>query len=228
MQIISCLDDHSATTRSITCQVLEKLLTLCKDHYNGRYSRKNAQVVTNLQQTCSNAVPTTYQQVVFALLVPSLLTSCYHTRKNLASCSKSANKQVNTLCSHVTLFCSQVVIKFGTSCSQLVTILMALSDLLQCCSNTSEQSWYNNIVTTLCRQPCNILVISWLYIWDLLQVVPTTCYHPAIQRFVNKLRVITLYTRKNSQVVTGLQTSCYKSANKPSTSCVRTACSQLL
>jgi hypothetical protein len=37
---------------------------------------KNAQVVTNLQQTCSNAVPTTCQQDVFALLVPSLLTSC--------------------------------------------------------------------------------------------------------------------------------------------------------
>ncbi|CAB3999599.1 dynein assembly factor 5, axonemal-like, partial [Paramuricea clavata] len=33
-QIISCLDDHSPTTRSITSQVLEKLLTLCKDHYN--------------------------------------------------------------------------------------------------------------------------------------------------------------------------------------------------
>jgi hypothetical protein len=39
-------------------------------------TRKNAQVVTNLQQTCSNAVPTTCQQDVFALLVTSLLTSC--------------------------------------------------------------------------------------------------------------------------------------------------------
>jgi hypothetical protein len=39
---------------------------------NLRYTRKNAQVVTNLQQTCSNAVPTTYQQDVLALLVPSL------------------------------------------------------------------------------------------------------------------------------------------------------------
>jgi hypothetical protein len=34
-------------------------------------------------------------------------------------------------------------------------------------------------------------------------------------------------TRKNAQVVTGLQTSCYKSVHKLSTSCVRTACSQL-
>jgi hypothetical protein len=36
------------------------------------------------------------------------------------------------------------------------------------------------------------------------------------------------YTRKNAQVVTGLQTRCYKSVHKLSTSCVRTACSQLL
>jgi hypothetical protein len=35
------------------------------------------------------------------------------------------------------------------------------------------------------------------------------------------------YTCKNAQVVTGLQTSCYKSVHKL-TSCVRTACSQLL
>jgi hypothetical protein len=48
-----------------------------------RYTRKNAQVVTNLQQTCSNAVPTTCQQGVFALLVPSLLTSCQRLVDNL-------------------------------------------------------------------------------------------------------------------------------------------------
>ena len=40
-----------------------------------RYTRKNAQVVTNLQQTCSNAVPTTCQQDVFA--------SCYKLATNL-------------------------------------------------------------------------------------------------------------------------------------------------
>jgi hypothetical protein len=41
---------------------------------NASHTHKNAQVVTNLQQTGSNAVPTTCQQDVFALLVPSLLT----------------------------------------------------------------------------------------------------------------------------------------------------------
>ena len=47
-------------------------------------TRKNAQVVSNLQQTyCSNAVPTACQHDVFALLVPSLLTSCQTLVDNL-------------------------------------------------------------------------------------------------------------------------------------------------
>jgi hypothetical protein len=41
------------------------------------------QVVTNLQRTCSNAVPTTCQQDVFALLVPSLFTSSQRLVDNL-------------------------------------------------------------------------------------------------------------------------------------------------
>jgi ABC-type uncharacterized transport system fused permease/ATPase subunit len=50
------------------------------------HTYKNAQVVTNLQQTCSNAVPTTFQQNVFALLLPSLLTSCQRLADNLQGC----------------------------------------------------------------------------------------------------------------------------------------------
>jgi hypothetical protein len=64
---------------------------------------KNAQVVTNLQQTCSNAVPTTCQQDVFALLVPSSLTSYYKVVElnrlvtscsNLSSCNSTICQQV--------------------------------------------------------------------------------------------------------------------------------------
>jgi hypothetical protein len=54
-----------------------------KDVGHQFYTLKSAQVVTNLQQTCSNAVPTTCQQDVFALLVPSLLTSCERLVDNL-------------------------------------------------------------------------------------------------------------------------------------------------
>jgi hypothetical protein len=78
------------------------------------HARKNAQVVANLLQTYSNTVPTTGQQDVFALLVPSLLTSCQRLVDNL---------------------------------------------LQGCCMSST----------------------------DLLQVVPATCYRPAIQQFVNKL-----------------------------------------
>jgi hypothetical protein len=46
-------------------------------------SKTHNSVETNLQQTCSNAVPTTCQQDVFALLVPSLLISCQRLVDNL-------------------------------------------------------------------------------------------------------------------------------------------------
>jgi hypothetical protein len=46
-----------------------------------QYTRKKAQVVTNLQQTCSNAVPTTCEQgcvrTSCSQLVNGLLTTCY-------------------------------------------------------------------------------------------------------------------------------------------------------
>jgi hypothetical protein len=76
------------------------------------HTYKNAQVVTNLQQTCSNAVPTTCQQNVFALLVPSLLTSCQRLADNLLqgcraqqtfySCSNNLLSSCNsTICQQV-------------------------------------------------------------------------------------------------------------------------------
>jgi hypothetical protein len=72
------------------------------------YTRKNAQVVTNvtnLQQTCSNAVPTTCQQDVFALLVPSLWTICYKVvelDRLVTSCSNNLLSSCNsTICQQV-------------------------------------------------------------------------------------------------------------------------------
>jgi hypothetical protein len=49
-----------------------------QEHYSFalHHTRKNVEVVTNLQQTCSNVVPTTCQQDVFALLVAKLPTAC--------------------------------------------------------------------------------------------------------------------------------------------------------
>jgi hypothetical protein len=69
--------------------------------------------------------------------------------------------------------CQQVWNKLLTICNNLVDIIR-----LACCKvvpTSPIQSWYNNIVTTLCRQPCNILVyiISWLHVSDLLEQVQT-------------------------------------------------------
>ena len=62
--------------------------------------------VTKLQQTCSNAVPTTCQQDVSALLVPSLLTSCYKVVElnRLFTCCSN-----NLLLSCNSTICEQVV-----------------------------------------------------------------------------------------------------------------------
>ena len=43
-----------------------------------------------------------------------------------------------------------------------------------------------------------------------------------------KIHVCKMYTRKNTQVGTGLQTNCYKSVHKLSTNCVRTVCSHVV
>jgi hypothetical protein len=61
----------------------------------------------------------------------------------------------------------------------------------------------------------------------LLQFVDKLATSLLRTHLADKLCDFYVYTRKNAQVVTGLQTSCYKSVHKLSTSCVRTACSQL-
>jgi hypothetical protein len=96
--LTTCQQDEFATGLWQACQQVVTMLlfyqvatrlslTTCWQIVELRvYTRKNAQVVTNLQQTsCSNgnAVPTTCQQDVFALLVPSLLTSCQRLVDNL-------------------------------------------------------------------------------------------------------------------------------------------------
>jgi hypothetical protein len=64
----------------------------------------------------------------------------------------------------------------------------------------------------------------------LLVSIVFICTYYGVQFVVHAKRtsLSRMYTHKNAQVVTGLQTSCYKSVQKLSTSCVCTACSQLL
>jgi hypothetical protein len=92
--------------------------------YKFLWVRKNTQVVTNLQQTCSNAVPTTCEQDVFALLVPNLLATCYKVvelNRLVISCSNNSLSSCNsTISQHVV-------------------------------SDNLVATWWNNNIVTTCR-----------------------------------------------------------------------------
>jgi hypothetical protein len=97
---------------------------------------------------------------------PAYNLSCTaHTCKNLTSCSKSANKPstscVRTACPKLSASLEQVVNNVVTFCDNLVDIIRLVARFFQ--QIWHMQSWYNNIVTTMCCQPCKILVLSWLY-----------------------------------------------------------------
>jgi hypothetical protein len=108
------------------------------ENKNQLHTHANAQVVTNLQRTCSNVVPTTCQQDVFALLVPSLLTSCQQLVGNLKqgywtqqTCYKLFQQLVivlqfdNKMCSHnLTTRCvrNRLVASLSTSCNNAVIL----------------------------------------------------------------------------------------------------------
>jgi hypothetical protein len=80
------------------------------------------------------SLPTSRQQVVFALLVPN---------------------------------CQQVWNKLLTICNKLLTICNKLVDIIILVARLFQRVQYSHDITillwTLSRQPCNILVISWLY-----------------------------------------------------------------
>jgi hypothetical protein len=124
---------------------------------HSHYTRKNAEVVTNVQQSCSNAVPTTCQQDVFALLVPSLLTSCQRLVDNLlqgcwfnrlvTSCSNKLLSSCNsttwsTSCEWKS--CSNVI-KYQ-HCYNLLT-----SFLQGCWFNRLATSCSNNLLSASCN-----------------------------------------------------------------------------
>jgi hypothetical protein len=100
------------------------------------YTRKNAQVATNLQQTCSTML---FQQLVnrmcsHVLLAPSLLTSCPRLVDNLLqgcwarqTCYKLSN---NWLSSCNSTICQRVV------------------------SDNLVATWWNNMIVTTCWQAC--------------------------------------------------------------------------
>ena len=125
----------------------------------------------------NNSVPTTCQQDVFALLctqlVEKLSATCWqlpttHAKISHLVASLPTSRQQVVFALLVPI-CQQVWNKLLTTCNNLVDIIGLVARLFKQIRYSLRlspiQSWYNSIVTTLCRQPCNILVISaWLYI----------------------------------------------------------------
>jgi hypothetical protein len=105
---------------------------------------------------------------------------------------------VNKLCS----YCLSQIVNMQVWNKLLVTVVTTSLIYYQTCCKvvpTSPiQSWYNNIVTTLCRQPCNIIVISWLYA-DLLEQL---CY-----KSDNAIKLVTSCEQLVSNLLQQLGTS---------------------
>jgi hypothetical protein len=108
---------------------------------NKRYTHKSAQVVTNLQQTYSNAVPTICQQDVFALLVA---TACWQLATRLLN--------LTDLFQQDKLF------------QQLVIVLqfnnLSTSWEWQPCSNLMKQQHCYNLLTSLLQACCEHILLS--------------------------------------------------------------------
>jgi hypothetical protein len=150
-------------------------------------------------------------------------TSCYRSANTLLQICSQA---VDMLCSHclfpvVVTSLEQAWWHYQTCYKVVLTSLM--------------QSWYNRNVTTLMTQGCNNIVISWLYqtCWD--NLATSLIISTRLLQVVNSLFQTCWQIGTSSAKTTCWQTCykmwdfcvCNKSANKPSTSCVRTACPKL-
>ena len=130
------------------------------------YTRKNAQLVTNLQQTCSKSVATTCWQDVLALVVPSLLT------RLLQACSRLATSLMNTtallqVCSNNLLSgCNQQLVN-----KLWVTNLVQL-DKITALLQTCWQACYKLLASTTCWQVVRFCVCTW---WSVGHMITIYC-----------------------------------------------------
>ena len=145
------------------------------------------QFVNSLFQTCSNKFGTSSANTSCRQLVNRLVTTCLQ------------------VCSNLCVFTCVVETIFRTSCKQLVTSLVGLSNLSQGCSNKTDQSWYNNIVTYS-------LVLSTL--WQ-------SCYNRPVSELLGQpwsksdipvelFVVLNLLTTWNKQCEDNLLTACWQ------------------
>ena len=94
--------------------------------------------------------------------------------------------------------------------------------MLQGCQHNVVIICYIKHITGLSEQPCNMSDNFGKVVTSCQQVVQK-CWQLA----TSSAKTTCSWRLVDAQVVTGLQTSCYKSVDNLSTSCVPTACSQL-
>ena len=89
-----------------------------------------------------------------------------YTRKNLTSCSKSANKPSTSCVRTLVTSCQQVWNKLLTTCINLVDIVRLVTRFFQ-------QGCYNHDITIL-LQPCVVNLVTFLLYHNSIRLVRTT------------------------------------------------------
>ena len=125
-----------------------------------------------LRVNCQNSLPSAccklFQRVIISI----------YTRKNLATCSNSANKPLTSCVRTACYKCQQVWNNLLTTCTKLVDIIRLVTRLFQ-------QGYYNHD-TTILLQPCVVNLVTFLLYYDCIILVRTTC-----NRSDNAIKLVT-------------------------------------
>jgi hypothetical protein len=138
--------------------------TAWKKYHLLLYGCRHVKILQLVNKMCSQQACSEFDNAI------KLVTSCWQLVPNLlqqlgtssanTTCRQLLNRFVTT-CAFLRVYTSEHF-TIVPSCQQvwnkLLTTLLILSGLLQTCKaipTSPIQSWYNNTVTTLCRQPCN-------------------------------------------------------------------------
>ena len=116
------------------------------------------------------AYPNSICQFLWTHMMPNLQPAfgiaLTYTRKNLTTCSKSANKRQQVVFARLVTSCQQVWNKLLTTCNNLVDIVRIPSRLFQ-------QGCYSHDITIL-LQPCVVNLVTFLLYHDCIRLVRTT------------------------------------------------------
>ena len=202
-----------------------------------KFTHKKAQFVRNLQQTCTNAVPASCYHDVFALPAPSLLTICQWLVGSLLqqSCCKQWTRYLITgmitfshsigeKMKHPYQSFTQIGHLFQSLerqfhvdwtlvsfplCQRSCLIWQTIVNNDEYIDRYNDECLIRNFFVGFNYWSRLTFQISRFQVhW--LQVIPVTCYHPAIQQLVKKLWVTAWSNLRNDNIVTRCWQACKK------------------